>query len=159
MAKEIERKFLVTDDWRQPDDAPFEIKQGYLSTCPDSTVRVRVEQGRGYDPIAYITVKGRNQGISRDEYEFTIDIGSSEEMVDKLCHNVIHKTRTVQRHNGVFWEIDQFHGHNQGLIVAEVELAHEDQPLVLPAWLGSEVTDDPRYYNSNLSLNPYKNWN
>ena len=158
MAKEIERKFLVRGKWHRPDDSPYDIKQGYLNTDPDRTVRVRVEYD-GYRERCWLTVKGRNRGAVRDEYEMNIEEPSiAVEMLDNLCQGVIHKTRTVQHHAPVFWEIDEFHGENEGLIIAEVELASEDQMVELPEWVGEEVTHDPRYFNSNLSINPYKNW-
>ena len=111
--------------------------------------------------LGWITVKGPNQGAVRDEYNFDITFATMpeiEKMLDNLCQGVIHKTRTVQHHAPVFWEIDEFHGENEGLIIAEVELASEDQMVELPEWVGEEVTHDPRYFNSNLSINPYKNW-
>lgn len=158
MAKEIERKFLVRGKWHRSADIPCDIKQGYLNTDPDRTVRVRVEYD-GYRKRCWLTVKGRNRGAVRDEYEMNIEEPAiAVEMLDNLCQGVIHKTRTVQHHAPVFWEIDEFHGENEGLIIAEVELASEDQMVELPEWVGEEVTHDPRYFNSNLSINPYKNW-
>jgi adenylate cyclase len=158
LAKEIERKFLVKGNWHRDDEYPYKIKQGYLNTDPDRTVRIRIE----YDPKqiwAWLTVKGRNQGAVRNEYEVVLgDHITAEEMIDTTCLHVIHKTRTVQYHHGLKWEIDEFHGNNQGLIVAEIELESEDQELILPDWIGEEVTTDPRYYNSSLAIVPYTMW-
>lgn len=159
MAKEIERKFLVSSDWHQNDECTVKIKQGYLNIDPDRTVRIRIENDAASKTAAWLTVKGRNQGAVRNEYETVIgDPITAEEIIDTTCQYVIHKTRTVQYHHGLRWEIDEFHGDNQGLIVAEVELESEDQTLSYPNWLGQEVTNDLRYYNSNLATTPYKLW-
>ncbi|MBA53997.1 MAG: adenylate cyclase [Pseudomonadales bacterium] len=159
MAVEIERKFLVAnDDWRRLKDGselsgiPF--RQGYVPTEGMTTVRVRLEGDK-----AKLTIKGKNQGLSRAEFEYEIPLSDAEQMLDNLCARpLIEKTRYFRPEAGVTWEIDVFAGDNAGLVVAEVELQSEDQQLDLPNWLGQEVSDDPRYYNVNLVSNPYRNW-
>lgn len=152
MATEIERKFLVTGEgWRQPE--PLRISQGYLNRDADRTVRVRIAGER-----AYLTIKGRAQGLARPEFEYEIPIADAEQLL-KLCEGpILEKHRHVLVHAGSQWEVDEFHGDNQGLVVAEIELEREDQPFERPQWLHTEVTDDPRYLNSNLSRQPYRTW-
>ncbi len=159
MAIEIERKFLVEGDgWRLDDDGaevsgvPF--RQGYIPTEGLTTVRVRLEGDQ-----AKLTIKGKNQGLSRAEFEYPIPVDDAEQMLDNLCSRpLIEKTRYLRSYQGVTWEIDVFEGDNAGLVVAEVELHSEDQQVALPEWLGEEVSGDPRYYNVNLVSNPYCNW-
>lgn len=152
MATEIERKFLLENDvWRSQVTQSMRIAQGYLSTDP--TVRVRVKGSRGY-----LTIKGRSEdGISRAEFEYPIPVDDALEML-KLCPNVLDKTRNIVEYGGFIWEIDEFHGENDGLIVAELELPAVDAPYDKPAWLGQEVTGDVRYYNSMLSTTPFSQW-
>lgn len=153
MGKEIERKFLVTgDNWRSA-HAKL-LRQGYLSTDKHRTVRVRVS-----GESAFLTIKGLTSGATRQEFEYPIPVDDANEMLDELCQPpLIEKRRHVVRVDGMTWEIDEFLGENAGLVVAEVELQDEDQTFNRPAWLGDEVTEDPRYYNANLVLQPYSKW-
>ena len=153
MPKEIERKFLVVSDEYKSSPRKY-YKQGYLSVEPDKTVRVRVVGDMGF-----LTVKGRNNGISRAEYEYEIPAADANDMLDNLVKTgVIEKWRYVCVVDGKKWEVDEFLGDNAGLVVAEIELQSEDEPFTKPAWTGDEVSGDERYYNSSLSQNPYKNW-
>ena len=154
MAHEIERKFLLTsDEWRSGVEGRL-YRQGYLSTEKERTVRVRIVGQRGV-----LTVKGLTRGISRLEFEYEIPLADATRLLDELCHRpLIEKTRYEVAHAGLTWEIDEFHGDNAGLVVAEVELAAEDQNIELPGWIGKEVSGDPRYYNSNLAQHPFSEW-
>lgn len=145
MAKEIERKFLVTStDYRNMAQSRHVIRQAYLSTSPDCTVRLRT-----LDNSAFITVKSRNHGASRHEWEYRIPIDDALEMMHCcVISPVIEKTRfRVGR-----WEVDEFYGRLQGLTVAEIELDDENEPIEFPPFIGREVTGDTRYYNSSLAL-------
>lgn len=148
MAKEIERKFLVKKDWKPQGDGVY-IAQGYLCSDPDRTVRIR-RKGAS----AYLTIKGRNEGIERPEFEYEIPCADGDELL-KLCPNLIEKTRYTEEHGGFLWEIDIFHGRNEGLVLAEIELPNREAEFDLPAWAAEEVSGDPRYYNSQLSKLPY----
>lgn len=155
MAKEIERKFLVdTHKLGELTDGK-EIRQGFIPTEELTVVRVRIA---GDD--AWLTIKGKNAGPTRSEFEYPIPKQDAHEMLDELCTG---PQITKYRHNidycGYVWEIDVFLGDNQGLIVAEVELEDADCSLSLPQWVTEEVTDDPRYYNVNLANHPFKDWN
>lgn len=156
MATETERKFLVLSDaWRE-NAVGVTYRQGYLSAEMDRTVRVRVAGDEGY-----ITIKGAvaADGISRAEYEYKIPKDDAEAMLKNLClPGAIEKTRYKIPHGDVVFEVDVFHGANDGLIVAEVELHGAEQAFSKPAWLGLEVSLDGRYTNAALSKNPYKNW-
>lgn len=153
MAIEIERKFLVVgDSWRTVEGVYS--RQGYLCGEIDRVVRVRVIHDRGY-----LTVKGRTVGVTRYEYEYEIPVDDADQMLDDLCEKpLIEKYRYTLDHGGQEWEIDEFLGQNAGLIVAEVELESLEQEIVLPPWVGSEVSDDPRYFNINLMKKPYCTW-
>lgn len=153
MSKEIERKFLVKSETYK--DFPFVYyKQGYLSLEAERTIRVRIANGKGY-----LTVKGKNKGISRLEYEYEIPIEDAEEMLSEFVNGgVIEKRRYKCIFDGKLWEVDEFLGDNTGLVVAEVELKVENEEVNKPEWIGDEVSNDERYYNSNLINNPYKNW-
>lgn len=154
MPKEIERKFLVTDDsWRQSAKGVF-YQQGYFPAADATTVRVRTAGDKGY-----LTIKGRRTGSIQPEYEYEIPFEEAEEMLSLLCRKpLIEKRRfKVEFHRHV-WEIDEFEGENKGLILAEVELADEDEDVRLPAWIGKEVTDDHRYYNAYLVDHPFSEW-
>lgn len=155
MSKEIERKFLLrNDDWRAGDTPGTVFRQGYLSTVKERTVRVRIAGDK-----AFLTIKGLPQGIARSEFEYEIPLPDAEAMLDELCERpFIEKTRYRIEHAGLIWEIDEFTGANTGLIVAEVELDGEHQPVELPGWVGEEVSDDRRYSNSNLVRHPYSSW-
>lgn len=152
--KEIERKFLVVgDDWRNTPHS-YRVRQGFLSIDAERTVRVRVVADKGY-----LTVKGKTLGATRLEYEYEIPASDADELLEQLCKRpLIDKTRFLVDHEGSTWEVDEFYGDNEGLIVAEIELESEDQPFARPVWLGEELTGDPRYYNANLVANPYKRW-
>jgi adenylate cyclase len=154
MATEIERKFLVKDDsWRGLGQGN-RYRQGYLSTHPERTVRARVAAGKGY-----LTIKGKTQNATRAEYEYSIPVQDAEAILDELCARpLIEKTRYRIDYHGLVWEVDEFEGENAGLVIAEVELASADQAVALPAWIGEEVTADPRYYNANLIANPFSRW-
>jgi len=154
MAIEIERKFLVRDDkWRRQGEGSH-YRQGYLSTVPGRTVRVRVAAGKGY-----LTIKGKTVNAGRAEYEYVIPLQDADAMLDELCERpLIEKTRYRIDYRGLVWEVDEFEGENAGLVIAEVELASADQEVALPDWIGEEVTADPRYYNANLIANPFSRW-
>ncbi|AOY00944.1 CYTH domain-containing protein [Jeongeupia sp. USM3] len=153
MAIEIERKFLLASDaWRSAVTTSTRIAQGYLCTDPERTVRVRLKGDAGF-----LTIKGKNQGIARAEFEYPVPQADAEAML-ALCPNVLDKTRHLLSVGALLWEIDEFHGDNAGLIVAEVELDAVDATFERPGWLGAEVSADPRYYNSALSEKPYCRW-
>ncbi len=154
MGQEIERKFLVRGDF--PREKGTRIVQGYLSSVPERTVRVRIKGDKGY-----LTIKGmgNDSGASRFEWEKEIAVADAESLLAIAEPGVIDKHRwLVPAGNGRKFEVDEFHGDNEGLVVAEIELGAEDEAFVKPAWLGEEVTGDPRYYNSMLMKNPYKKW-
>lgn len=152
---EIERKYLVdTQVWESlPKSNPIKIVQGYLTTNPEKTIRVRIKGEK-----AFMTIKGQVQGITREEVEFEIPIGKANELIQKFCGAVIEKNRYLIEIKGKTWEVDVFEGNNKGLILAELELQTEDERVTLPYWVTQEVTHDFRYYNSYLSENPYTNW-
>lgn len=147
MAKEIERKFLVKDtSFIEQAELSYEIAQGYISRRPEGTVRIRVKGDRGY-----ITVKGINSRSVRDEWEYEIPADDARSMIENVCEgNVIIKTRYIVRYKNHTWEVDVFHGMHKDLIVAEVELQSADETVMLPPFVGEEVTGDERYYNSSL---------
>lgn len=153
MAVEIERKFLVASDtWREQVSRSTRIAQGYLCTDIERTVRVRTK-----GEAAFLTIKGKNSGISRLEFEYEIPVADALAML-QLCPNVLDKTRHLVEIDGHTFEIDEFHGANAGLIVAELELANEEASYPQPEWLGAEVSGVARYYNSALSLTPFSVW-
>ncbi|AFZ22696.1 hypothetical protein Cylst_0336 [Cylindrospermum stagnale PCC 7417] len=154
MAKEIERKFLVkSDSWRRLAEGKV-YRQGYISTQKEATVRVRIAGNQGY-----LTMKGPSVKYSRSEFEYPIPIEDAQEMLDTLCEPpLIEKIRYRVEYGGLIWEIDEFDGVNKGLIIAEVELSDEQQQLELPIWIGEEVSDDPKYFNSNLVKHPFSQW-
>ena len=156
MAQEIERKFLVKGEFKSLAIKAIHITQGYLSSAPERTVRIRVKGDKGF-----ITIKGIGSasGATRFEWEKEIPVEDAKALLDLAEPGVIDKTRyLVKNTDGIHtWEVDEFYGDNEGLTVAEVELSHEDEPFDKPAWLGEEVTGDPRYFNSMLMKNPYKN--
>ena len=152
MATEIERKFLVTGTaWTSKPYSYY--RQGYLNRDKNRTVRIRVA-----DKQAFITIKGLTVGAKRAEYEYPIPLSDGEAML-KLCEPpLIEKKRRIVEYSGLKWEIDEFLGDNAGLVIAEVELTSQSQQIDLPDWIGQEVTDDPRYFNSNLTIAPYTTW-
>lgn len=155
MAQEIERKFLVGGDFKSSAFKATRITQGYLSSVPERTVRVRVKGDKGY-----ITIKGigNSTGASRFEWEKEIPVEDVKALLEICEPGVIDKTRYLVKAGEHTYEVDEFYGDNEGLTVAEVELFDENEAFDKPSWLGEEVTGDPRYYNSMLMKNPYKNW-
>jgi adenylate cyclase len=154
MAYEIERKFLlINEQWRDEVEKSFTLRQGYLSTNPDATVRIRIKNEQ-----ATLTIKSKNIGIRRNEFEYQIPTEEAQQLL-ALCEGpLIEKIRyTICRGNHT-WEIDEFSGDNTGLILAEIELTHEDDAFEKPTWVGDEVSGDVRYYNSNLVAHPFINW-
>ncbi|QQG66844.1 CYTH domain-containing protein [Desulfobulbus oligotrophicus] len=154
MAQEIERKFLLKNaQWRGLAEGVV-YRQGYLCASPERTVRVRIVGDQGY-----LTVKGATLGMVRSEYEYTIPLADAREMLDTLCPQPqIEKKRYTIPYHGCIWEVDEFSGLNQGLVVAEIELTSEDQPFDRPEWIGREVTGEMRYYNAALCITPYTTW-
>lgn len=152
---EIERKYkVIREQWQKADKPDGEkIIQGYLSTDVDKTIRVRIKGSQ-----AFMTVKGETVNISREEIEFSMPVDKATELIEKFAAGIIEKTRYSIPYKGKLWEVDNFTGDNEGLLIAEIELDSEDETVELPAWIGKEVSDDSRYYNSNLSINPYKEW-
>lgn len=155
MALEIEHKFLTADDsWRDQISHSVLYKQGYLSSGPQGSIRVRVA-----DDQAWLNIKSATIGTSRLEFEYPIPLADANTLLAELCCKpLIEKVRHFVEHAGHTWEIDEFLGDNRGLIVAEIELAEVGAHFARPAWLGREVTDDVRYYNNNLSRHPFKDW-
>ena len=155
MATEIERKFLVTGDFSRQVTSAQRIVQGSICSQPGRTVRVRIRGEEGF-----LTIKGASdeKGLSRYEFEQKIPLADAEELL-KLCEpGAIDKMRNLVPAGKHTWEIDVFHGENEGLILAEIELASEDEPFERPDWIGQEVSGDRRYYNSMLTKHPYKQW-
>jgi CYTH domain-containing protein len=153
MATEIERKFLVKSDaWREGPPGT-EICQGYLARDERRSVRVRLAGDE-----AFITVKGTGEGIARPEFEYPVRPADAREMLGLCLPSLIEKTRHKRHHAGHLWEVDEFHGENAGLVVAEIELESEDRDFEKPAWVGAEVTDDPRYLNACLAEHPWREW-
>jgi len=152
MGTEIERKFLVTgESWRIGESTPY--LQGYLNHERHRTVRVRVA---GND--AMLTVKGISIGISRAEYEYSIPLSDAMQMLELCDGALVEKKRWLASVGNMTWEIDEFIGLNQGLVIAEIELEYESQNFELPNWVDKEVTGDDRYFNSNLSKAPFTTW-
>ena len=154
MGVEIERKFLlVGDDWRALAE-PVLLRQGYLCSDPQRTVRVRIEGALGT-----ITIKGKSVGATRGEWEYPIPVAEAAELLDQLCERpLIEKYRRRVKLGEHVWEVDEFLGENAGLAVAEIELPSEEAPFDRPHWVGAEVTGDKRYYNSSLIRFPYSQW-
>ena len=155
MATEIERKFLVDVEFKASAKKSQRITQGYLCSIPERTVRVRIKGDKGF-----ITIKGigGESGASRYEWENEIPTDDVNELL-KICEpGVIDKTRFIVEQGDHVFEVDEFYGDNEGLVVAEVELKSEDEEFAKPSWLGKEVTGETPYYNSMLMKNPYKNW-
>lgn len=161
MATEIERKFLVQKDlWEEERktlsdfDVDTHLKQGFLSTDKDRVVRVRIEN----DSSATLTIKGGTQGISRREFEYPIPVSHAHVLLEMCLPPILEKTRCAISMDNHVWEVDEFHGENEGLLLAEIELESEDAEFTKPPWVGAEVSHDKRYFNSNLISNPFKNW-
>jgi len=152
MGIEIERKFLVTGfEWQKA--AGVRYCQGYLNRDKERVVRIRLAGEK-----AFLTIKGKSVGATRAEFEYEIPVADAEHLL-KLCDGpIVEKVRRVIVHHGDKWEVDEFFGENADLVVAEIELRSEDQAFARPDWLGEEVTNDPRYYNSSLSSHPFSKW-
>tara|TARA_X000001036_G_scaffold62922_1_gene53317 strand:+ start:389 stop:856 length:468 start_codon:yes stop_codon:yes gene_type:complete len=154
MAIEIERKFLVK---RIPEDKikySHNIKQGYVVSDKQKVIRIRKKMND-----FFITIKGNKTGISRFEFEYKIPENDANQLFENFCNEgIIEKTRHYIEHKGHTWELDVFHGENEGLIVAEIELKSEEETFSLPEWVDQEVTDQDKYYNMNLIAKPFKNW-
>lgn len=154
MGVEIERKFLVTGEaWRSLAQ-PRRLLQGYIATGEKCTVRVRIDGDQ-----AWLTLKGKTDGISRSEWEYALPVGEAEQMLAQLSVTpFVEKLRYRIENLGHVWEVDEFLGENAGLVVAEIELSTVDEVFERPAWLGQEVSGDPRYYNSALAKHPFRRW-
>ena len=155
MAREIERKFLVKGDYKSEAYGEIRITQGFLSSVPERTVRVRIKGDKGY-----ITIKGLadESGLSRFEWEKEITLEEAQELM-LLCEpGIIDKTRFLVKAGDYTFEVDEFRGENEGLVIAEIELPDVDAPFEHPAWLGEEVTGDIRYYNVMLVKHPFRTW-
>ena len=164
MATEIERKFLVKrEEWQQfrlrqsSDPALLSstlYRQGYISSSVNKTVRIRIAGDRGF-----ITIKGPTMGYARSEFEYEIPLADAAAMLDQLCDRpLIEKTRHRVAWDNLVWEVDEFAGENQGLMVAEVELTDAKQAITLPSWADEEVSHDSRYFNANLAKHPFTRW-
>ena len=155
MGQEIERKYLVNKNkWAQIDKPAGQLyRQGYLLTDPGKTIRVRQTTGK-----SYLTIKGLSIGATRPEYEYEIPSGDAKELLDKFSVSELSKIRYKIFVDNKIWEVDEFLGDNIGLIVAEIELTGEDEKFGIPEWVDREVTGQEKYYNSNLTIEPYKNW-
>jgi len=154
LAKEIERKFLVTSKDFLHNLEPTFYQQGYIPTCDNTTVRLRVIGDK-----AFLTIKGENQGITRLEFEYEIPLEDAKQMMNAVCSKpMIEKFRYICQVGNTRWEVDRFVGDNDGLVVAEVELNSESQEFDHPDWLGREVSGDAKYYNSQLVKHPYSKW-
>ena len=155
MATEIERKFLLKDDsWKELADEGTKYSQGYLVGSEQASVRVRIQGNK-----AFINIKSATIGITRQEFEYAIPLDDAAEMLDTLCDKpLISKTRYHLKNENHLWEIDVFEGDNKGLVVAEIELSNKEDVFSKPGWLGEEVSDDARYYNTCLVKHPFKDW-
>jgi len=154
MGLEIERKFLLkNDDWKLLVKEEISIKQGYLNAEKERTVRVRVYSERGF-----LTIKGKNENLTRKEFEYEIPLEEAEQILLLSENPLIEKTRFIVQHQNNTWEIDVFEGVNKGLTVAEIELESEREKFDIPEWIGKEVSTDKKYYNANLISNPFEGW-
>lgn len=155
MQQEIERKFLVTKPFKEQAFAQQRIVQGYISSVPERTVRIRICDDKGY-----LTIKGASNasGLSRYEWERELPLAEAEALLNLCEPGVIDKIRYLVRSGAHLFEVDEFFGENAGLVVAEVELLFEEEPFVKPDFIGEEVTGDPRYYNVQLMKRPFSSW-
>ncbi len=155
MSQEIERKFLVKGSYKELATGCYTIKQGYLSSIPERTVRIRITDDSGF-----ITIKGKSDESGTTRFEWENEIPHKEAIaLFELCEpGRIEKTRYIVEHDEFLIEVDEFYGENEGLVVAEIELVDKDTPIDLPAWIGEEVTKQKAYYNSQLTKNPYSSW-
>lgn len=156
MGAETEKKFLVKSElWNAVKKEGIIYRQGYILRSKIKTIRIRLVEG----DKGYITIKGESQGATRAEYEYSIPEKDARELLDGFCDAIITKKRyKLYAEDGKLWETDEFLDDNEGLVIAEIELDDEGEQFIKPAWTGEEVTGDPRFYNSELSVNPYKNW-
>ncbi|PKP38150.1 MAG: adenylate cyclase [Bacteroidetes bacterium HGW-Bacteroidetes-14] len=153
--QEIERKFLITGDYKKEVISSRKIIQGYISSSPERTVRVRMEEQRGF-----LTIKGKSTlgGLTRFEWEREISREDAENLL-KLCEgSLVEKTRHIVNYESHRFEVDEFSGDNEGLVIAELELESEEESFIKPLWLGEEVSFDKRYFNLYLSQHPFKTW-
>jgi adenylate cyclase len=155
MGQEIERKFLVNHNkWSLIDKPVGQLyRQGYLWNDPSKTIRVRLTEDKGF-----LTIKGLSIGATRSEYEYEIPLEDAKELLDLFSISELSKIRYKITFGNKVWEVDEFLGNNNGLIVAEIELASETEKFNLPQWIDKEVTNEVKYYNSNLAINSYKDW-
>ncbi|MFO8128363.1 MAG: CYTH domain-containing protein [Bacteroidales bacterium] len=153
MGKETERKFLVRNNDFKSQGKPVFIRQGYLNSDRERVVRVRI-MGRA----AFLTVKGISRGLTRKEFEYAIPVADAGELLGLCEKPLIEKDRYLVEYKGFTWAVDVFHGENEGLVLAEIELESAGQSFELPAWAGAEVSGDPKYFNARLIKKPFKNW-
>jgi adenylate cyclase len=154
MGVEIERKFLVENNsWKNEIKEEVSIKQGYLNSEAERTVRVRI-----YGEKGVLTIKGKSQNLTREEFEYQIPLADAQDLLDLCEKPIIEKKRILLSVGNKTWEIDVFGGENKGLVVAEIELTSEEEVFEIPHWLGEEVSSDSSYYNSSLITNPYISW-
>jgi len=153
MGIEIERKFLMANESWRPLGTAVHYAQGYLVSDGVRTVRVRIAGEDGF-----ITIKGRSTGMSRMEFEYGIPVEEALLMLKLAAFPIIEKYRTKISYQDKIWEIDEFLGENKGLIMAEIELNSEDEAFAIPPWIGTEVTGDLRYFNSQLAIHPFRSW-
>ena len=154
MGEEIERKFLVVGEtWRDRAASRLDLRQGYLCREPERTVRVRLAGAE-----AFLTVKGRRRGVTRSEFEYAIPVAEAAVLLDLCAGEPVTKTRWRVPVGDHLWEVDEFHGANAPLVLAEIELSAEDEAFVRPDWLGTEVSTDDRYTNSHLAAHPWGDW-
>ena len=153
MANEIERKFLVHESVVPEAKQCIRMKQAYLCIDVERTVRVRIA-----GDISFLTIKGENKGISRKEYEYPIPVEDALDLMTLAVTDPVEKVRKIIYENGKKWEVDFFEGKNKGLVTAEVELSKEDEKVIIPGWVGKEISEDVKYRNSMLSKMPYSNW-
>jgi CYTH domain-containing protein len=155
MPLEIEHKYLVRKDLWYAVHKPngVNIRQGYLLSDPEKTIRIRIAE-----TSAFLTIKGPTKNATRSEFEYPIPLGEAEVLIQLCTLPVIEKVRYRMEHAGKIWEVDEFFGENEGLILAEIELIFAEEKYEKPAWVGDEVTNDPRYYNAYLAEHPYSGW-
>jgi adenylate cyclase len=154
MGLEIERKFLIKNDsWKNEIKKTVSIRQGYLNSEVERTVRIRIQGEQGV-----LTIKGKNQNVTRKEFEYQIPLDDALNLLSMCEKPIIKKTRFLIPSNRSTWEIDVFDGENKGLVIAEIELTSEEESFDIPNWLGEEVSSESKYYNSSLITNPYGNW-
>lgn len=148
MAYEIEHRYIVTNDsYREMATGKVAVRQGYLNRNPDRTVRVRILGTKGF-----LTIKGRNEGAKRLEFEYEIPLKDAQEILSLAEPGIVEKTRYIVPYEGLVWEVDEFHGAQQGVVIAEVEIPDDGIKYKKPPFIGLDITGDPAYYNSNLKV-------